>query len=351
MAWKNTAYVERQKNQITSEETRLRLSASTTRLWANPQHRARLSASIKAGASKPATQLKRAQAAQQQPRISSLNRALAMILTDFGISFEMEWANGPWLFDFYIPDHGLVLECQGEYFHQLPEHANRDKLKQEHLQATRPDLKLVSVNEIDYAAGLTRILEVLELAGVPVEHTPRLVDFRKLSISVVNFQAARAFYDAFHYLGGARGALRRGLYLGEKLIGVASFGHFQRNEQVTKYGDEAVELTRFCIHPLYQVKNLSSWFLSRCLRKLARTVVTYADTTHGHTGALYKACNFRLSHRVRADYYYETPEMARMHKKTAWERAKANHLTEADYAKRHNLTRIDGKEKLCFIYP
>ena len=45
-------------------------------------------------------------------------------------------------------------------------------------------------------------------------------------------------------------------------------------------------------------KNTESWFVSRCLKILEKKfpeykgVVTWADPKQGHTGALYKACNF-----------------------------------------------------------
>ena len=72
----------------------------------------------------------------------------------------------------------------------------------------------------------------------------------------------------------------------------SAFG-LQRNQQ-----DGLFELSRLCLHPSVQrsEKNLASWFVSRCLRRLrqrtmVRAVLSYADADY-HEGTIYKASNF-----------------------------------------------------------
>ena len=75
-------------------------------------------------------------------------------------------------------------------------------------------------------------------------------------------------------------------------IAQSAFG-LGRNEQHGLF-----ELSRLCLHPSVQTseKNLATWFVSRCLRKLRKTtevraVLSYADADY-HEGTIYKASNF-----------------------------------------------------------
>ena len=72
----------------------------------------------------------------------------------------------------------------------------------------------------------------------------------------------------------------------------SAFG-LQRDQQ-----EGFFELSRLCLHPSIQrsEKNLATWFVSRCLRRLrqrtmVRAVLSYADADF-HKGTIYKASNF-----------------------------------------------------------
>ena len=65
--------------------------------------------------------------------------------------------------------------------------------------------------------------------------------------------------------------------------------------------DGLFELSRLCLHPSIQrsEKNMATWFVSRCLRRLRQTtmvraVMSYEDADY-HEGTIYRAANF--------DYY------------------------------------------------
>lgn len=112
----------------------------------------------------------------------------------------------------------------------------------------------------------------------------------------------------YHYLGkqgfSFRSGYNYGLFCNGLLIGVAVFhsvsapetvqGCFglARNEQ-----DGIWELGRLVIHPNYNGKNYTSWFLARAIRQLrkstnVRALISYADTAY-HCGYIYQATNFK----------------------------------------------------------
>lgn len=117
---------------------------------------------------------------------------------------------------------------------------------------------------------------------------------------------------------------------------------------------QVLELDRFCIHPQYQQKNFASWMIARCT-KLAfaeyesmEVITSYADSTFGHFGTIYKASNWVELHTVRADYHYVNQEGFVIHKKTLYDHASRNGHTETDYANTNGYVKVFGKEKTKF---
>lgn len=60
-----------------------------------------------------------------------------------------------------------------------------------------------------------------------------------------------------------------------------------------KHSIKVMELSRLCLNENHE-KNLTSYFVSQCLKQLPKpnVVVSYADKNQNHTGYIYQACNF-----------------------------------------------------------
>lgn len=114
---------------------------------------------------------------------------------------------------------------------------------------------------------------------------------------------AREFIERTHYAGGCpntsvyRHALRS-VFNDEKLLGVAMWLPPTRRaaESVNRVNPRGVlALTRLCVVDGMPT-NSASFLLGRSMRLVDRdiwpTLLTYADTREGHTGAIYKATNW-----------------------------------------------------------
>lgn len=126
-------------------------------------------------------------------------------------------------------------------------------------------------------------------------------------IKKVDKMTCKEFLLKYHYLSrqgyGFRSGQNYGLFEGDKLIGVAIFHGVSAGETVKgcfgldKRDQQGFwELGRLAMDPECKVKNLTSWFLSRAMKKLRqdvhpRAVITYADAEYHH-GYIYQACNF-----------------------------------------------------------
>jgi hypothetical protein len=112
----------------------------------------------------------------------------------------------------------------------------------------------------------------------------------------------RDYIVANHYTGGChRRPMCWGLYLGEDLHGVVAFAtpsseHVRASVFGPEHKDRVTELHRLHLrdgHP----RNLTTWFLARAFDGLLTyrpqivAVLSYADTTEGHTGTVYQAAN------------------------------------------------------------
>lgn len=115
---------------------------------------------------------------------------------------------------------------------------------------------------------------------------------------------AVAFLRSHHYAKGAANTstYRHGLYRAEglmlgELMGVALWIPPTRAAAETVADDwrGVLCLSRLCVHP-DAPKNAASYLLGRSMRLINRkawhTLLTYADTGKGHTGAIYKATNW-----------------------------------------------------------
>lgn len=138
------------------------------------------------------------------------------------------------------------------------------------------------------------------------------------------------------------------------IIGICGFSKPSR-QNITINGDSNIlELSRLVILD-GTPKNAESYFIGKCLRFIVKLniysgIVSYADSTQGHIGTIYKASNFTLDSIVKPNYYYLDSEGKRIHKKTVWDRAKVNLITEKEQSKMDNLIRIEDKEKYKYIF-
>lgn len=79
-------------------------------------------------------------------------------------------------------------------------------------------------------------------------------------------------------------------------------------------------------------------------------IVSFADTTIGHTGTIYKASNFKLDGITSGSHYYVSKTGFIMHKKTLYNRAVKMGMTEKEFAIKYEYTKKKTGEKIRYIY-
>lgn len=136
------------------------------------------------------------------------------------------------------------------------------------------------------------------------------------TIKKIDCKTAKDYIRKNHYSHGCHNGPSPcyGLFDGDKLIGVLMFAT-PCSEAVRasvfgpKHKDWVTELHRLHILDVTP-RNAESWFISRCLKLLKqdkpniKAVLSFADSTEGHDGTIYKATNaYFIGTTGRATFY------------------------------------------------
>lgn len=298
----------------------------------------------------------------QMGRKSSIEKITELILNSVQIKHKSQVPIGPYLFDYFLPDHNVYIECQGEYWHSLPNRQCRDASKYTYLEKFDPSARILYLYEHEFSNPHAITSKINNfIVGHEPEIEQKQFNLSDIRIFTVNAGDAVDFLNSYHYAAFGRSSkIIYGAFLESQCIAICKFSSVIREEVATSMNinpRQVLELDRFCIHPGYQKKNFASWFLSRISRSIFQDpnfgkivcLVSFADKTYGHFGTIYKAANWDQIGIVRPDYYYIGEDGFILHKKTLYNRACKMSMKEKEYADKHNYHKSFGKEKIKFM--
>lgn len=354
LLWKNPEYIEKQRRANANPELLKLKSENAKKQWENNETRTKIANGL----------------AQYRngSKDSILERVTQNILGSLNIEYIRHHIIGHFEFDLFIPSHNILIECNGEYWHSNRQ--SQDASKFTYIDKYFPDLKILYLWERDFlnpALVHQKIVQSLSLESSNVEikdfsfndiHIRKMNDKEVLDKSY--YSACVEFLQSYHYAGYGRSARTvYGAYHGDILVGICKYSNPVRLESATSMGLEhknVLELDRFCVHPYYHKKNFSSWFLSRCMKMTLiefpyiSSLISYADSTFGHFGTIYKATNWKKLHETRPDYHYISADGFVIHKKTLYNHASRLKKKESDYADLFGYKKVFGKSKTKFCF-
>jgi very-short-patch-repair endonuclease len=285
----------------------------------------------------------------------------------YQVPFQRNVEIGPYSFDFYIPSCDLLIECQGDYFHDFKKNGYagtpQDRAKSSYIES-HTSHKLIWLWEHELHMG--RIRKVLDFHIGKVLEPPLRVDLHRLTFQSVSNSDAHSFLAQFHYLGNlGTVASCFGAFDGGTLAAVCAFGGVTRQQSIQKVNrcvgtnlgpKQLRELRRFCIRPNVSAKNMASYCLKRFLDLCKAAfpnvdaVLSFSDPTVGDIGTIYKASNWRQLPDAVKSYYYTDPKTGkRVHKKTVWDMARSAHMTEYQFAANTGLLKAEELPKQVWL--
>jgi very-short-patch-repair endonuclease len=384
LMWENSEYRENQKNIHTSSDYIKETSERSKKLWDNDDFRTN-QLKIRNDPiwiEKQSKSMKKLwENSDYQNRVSSslskvfikgykssLEIVTHNILESMHVRFEEQKPLGPYIFDFFLPEHDTFIECQGEYWHSIKKASSKDASKFSYFEKSRPNSKILYLHERDFLNPKIVEKKIEEILKIKIKVD--IVDFsfsevilKELDPKIKNKShnsLPKEFLDSFHYAQFGRSSkVIYGAFLKEKLISVCKFSTPIRKEVATSLNysySEVLELDRFCIHPEYQKKNFASWFISKCMKMVFEKylkinhLVSFADSTYGHSGVIYKAANWKEIGNTKPDYHYINDGGWILHKKTLYNHAVKMGKNEKGYSSEYGYKKVYGKLKTKFIF-
>jgi very-short-patch-repair endonuclease/RimJ/RimL family protein N-acetyltransferase len=292
---------------------------------------------------------------------SGLEVAMENRLKLLGLEYDWQFPLDMYAWDFFLPKYSLLIDVNGEYWHSLPENVSKDKAKLTYTNRYYPKYKTLVIQEKNFLNPL-RVDKILEQTIGQVDN-PTFYDFSFDSVRINQITPGKgapfiSFLDSYHYARcGRYGKIIFGAYLGDELVAVCKFNSVVRQEIPSSLGlkcNQVLELDRFCIHPSFQKKNFASWFISRCTREVFKQpsiqcLVSYADSTFGHSGTIYKAANWTEVGKTKSSYHYMDGLGIPINKKRVYDIASKLLMKEAEYAEKHNLVKFMEQPKTKFV--
>lgn len=105
-----------------------------------------------------------ATAASSRTRPTSIERSVASVLDALGVSYLSQVPFGKYVADFVIPERKLIIECDGDYWHSRPGIPERDRKRDDWLNAQGYTVVRLWERAIRRGAALGAIKAVLEVA-------------------------------------------------------------------------------------------------------------------------------------------------------------------------------------------
>lgn len=284
---------------------------------------------------------------------------------EFTNQFCIDAGEFQYSFDFYIPSRNLLIECQGDYFHDFKTNGYsgtpKDRAKARYVE-NNTNFKLIHIWEHEIHVG--RVTKILDRHINEVQDESISVDLSKIEFKPVNKSDAYTFLSQYHYLGGLGNfGHNYGALYNDTLIAICSFSGTTRSDSRAKLeriginlSGDVRELRRFCIRPGISVRNLASFCLRRFLNlykkdsQCVAAIISFSDPTVGDIGTIYKATNWEKLPDAPPSYHYLDPSTGKMiHKKTVWNLASKAHMTEREFSNLSGLLRVEEKAKNAWL--
>ena len=196
------------------------------------------------------------------------------------------------------PSGVVGVEYDGLYWHSELAGKGRGYHLSKTLECEASGIRLVHVFESEWLSKReivkSRLGSALGLYG-------RTVYARRCAVRQVSASESRRFQDENHIQGAAGAKVSLGLYFGDELVSLMTFGkcRFDRKHEW--------ELVRFCSKLNTRVVGGAGKLLRRFENDYRPvSLVSYADRRWS-IGRLYDALGFRLDHASQPDYWYFRP--------------------------------------------
>lgn len=204
--------------------------------------------------------------------------------------------------DIYLPEFRLGIEYNGSVFHATENNMYKDKSKLYHrdkfLLAKSKGVHLINIFDVDWENNQDKIK--MYLKSLLIQN--KKLCARKCNLRVVDNDIAIGFVNEYHLQGANKATMKinYGLYLGNELMAVMSFGRFR----LAKCKEGEYELHRYCVKDGYTILGGAERLLKAFERDYSpKYIVSYSDNDY-FLGGIYERLKFENKGQCRPRYYW-----------------------------------------------
>ncbi|QPX63445.1 putative homing endonuclease [Campylobacter phage F352] len=225
------------------------------------------------------------------PSTSSFEKEMSKILSnyinnDYSILGDKE-------LDFYLPEHNLAIECNGDYWHS----ESNGKDKNYHLDKTeRCNEKGIQLLHIFEHSWIEKKNIWTSIINNKLGKSKKIMA-RKCVIKEVPKTEEKEFLNENHLQGFTGSTVCYGLYYKDKLVCLMSFG---KPRFTDKYD---WELIRLCTKIGLNIIGGASKLLKHFHKHNPGSLISYSDRLYSD-GSVYKQLGFEFSHFSKPGYFY-----------------------------------------------
>lgn len=243
-------------------------------------------------------------------RKSSIEQMVMALLDDNDVEYEYNKYYDGLQADFMIPEKGIAIECNGNYWH-----SDAHKEDSYHLKKTNHFLSLgIQVIHLFEDEILAKWDIVSAMLRSKLGIKGRSIGARSTTVVELTPKAAGEFYDTYHIQGKTKASVHYGLALGDEIVACMSFRSYGRNLK-----ENEAELVRFATS--ISVIGGFSKLLKHFTRKTEQTIISYADKRIS-TGDVYEKNGFVCVKETPPSYYY-------MHRKNMYTRLRKENFKKS----------------------
>ena len=203
--------------------------------------------------------------------------------------------------DLYYPKFGIGIEFNGSAYHankngvykDLPKMYHRDKF----LEAKEKGVHLISIFDVDWWNNQDKIKMYLDSIFKP----KKSIYARKCEFRSITKELADEFTDKYHLQGHTKfNSINYGLYLGDKLLAVMSFGKYRLKKNI----DGHYELHRYCVKDGITVVGGANKLLKAFEREYnPKELLSFSDNDY-FSGGIYERLGFDNDGQATPRYYW-----------------------------------------------
>lgn len=251
--------------------------------------------------------------------------------------------------DIIVPEKKIAIECNGCYWHTDQFKKDKDTHQKKKIDVEKEGFNLIQIWEDDW--NDIRKKEIIKSRFKSKFGLSKRIFARKCQLKEVNGKEAKKFLDENHLQQYVQSSFNIGLYLGDELLEIATFG---KTRKVISGNTQAIELYRLCTKKDYNVVGGFSKLMKHAKEIFkGKTIISYSDCdwcSFNSNG--YEKVGFKRISVTQPNYWWCVDGIRRNRlnftKKKLVKEGKDANLSEVEIMERDGHYRIFGSGNLVF---